>query len=71
MNAGQTMIIPLPGTSYDSHLWFVISDMAFCSVVPDHHRRFGEQAGCFVTRNREIGKLSQGFFRVKRSNDVL
>ena len=33
--------------------------------------RGGEQAGCFVTRNRETGKLSQGFFRVKRSNDVL
>lgn len=26
MNAGDTFIIPLPGTSYDSHLWMVISD---------------------------------------------
>ena len=26
MNAGDTIIIPLPDTSYDSHLWIVISD---------------------------------------------
>lgn len=26
MNAGDTIIIPEPGTSYDSHCWMVISD---------------------------------------------
>lgn len=26
MNAGDTMLIPLPSTSVDSHLWMVISD---------------------------------------------
>ena len=26
MNAGDTFLIPLPGTSLDSHLWMVISD---------------------------------------------
>ena len=26
MNAGDTFIIPMPGTSYDSHLWMLISD---------------------------------------------
>ena len=26
MNAGDTILIPLPDTSYDSHLWMVISD---------------------------------------------
>jgi hypothetical protein len=26
MNAGDTFLIPLPGTSLDSHLWVVISD---------------------------------------------
>jgi hypothetical protein len=26
MNAGDTFIIPVPGTSYDSHLWMLISD---------------------------------------------
>ena len=26
MNAGDTFLVALPGTSYDSHLWIVISD---------------------------------------------
>jgi hypothetical protein len=26
VNAGETIIIPLPDTSYDSHLWMVLSD---------------------------------------------
>ena len=33
MNAGDTLLVAEPGTSYDSHLWIVVSDP---SSDPDH-----------------------------------
>ncbi len=51
MNAGDTFLIPLPGTSYDSHLWMVISDPAIgehCVIVNFTTWRADKDQACIV-----------------------
>ena len=51
MTAGETIIIPLPGTSYDSHLWMVISDPAQgdeCVIVNFTSWRADKDQACIV-----------------------
>jgi hypothetical protein len=51
MNAGDTLVIPEPGTSYDSHLWMVISDPARgedCLIVNFTSWRADKDQACVV-----------------------
>ncbi len=51
MNAGDTLIIPLPGTSYDSHLWMIISDPTrgeACVLVNFTSWRADKDQACIV-----------------------
>jgi hypothetical protein len=51
VNAGDTILIPLPGTSYDSHLWMVISDPAIgehCVIVNFTTWRADKDQSCVV-----------------------
>ena len=55
MNAGDTIIIREPGTSYDSHLWMVISDPAQgedCVIVNFTSWRADKDQACVV----EVGE---------------
>lgn len=55
MNAGDTIIIPEPGTSYDSHLWMVISDPVCneeCLIVNFTSWRADKDQACVV----EVGE---------------
>jgi hypothetical protein len=51
VTAGDTIIIPLPGTSYDSHLWMVISDPSQgdeCVIVNFTSWRADKDQACVV-----------------------
>ncbi len=51
MNAGDTLLIPLPDTSLDSHLWMVISDPAQsdeCVIVSFTSWRADKDQACVV-----------------------
>jgi hypothetical protein len=51
MNAGDTIIVPQPGTSYDSHLWMVISDPTQgneCVIVNFTSWRADKDQACVV-----------------------
>ncbi|MCC6127399.1 MAG: hypothetical protein IT426_20770 [Pirellulales bacterium] len=51
MNAGDTILIDEPGTSYDSHLWMVISDPKQddrCLIVNFTSWRADEDQACVV-----------------------
>jgi hypothetical protein len=51
MNAGDTILIPEPGTSYDSHLWMVISDPTQgdeCVIVNFTSWRADKDQSCVV-----------------------
>jgi hypothetical protein len=51
MNAGDTILIPRPGTSYDSHLWMVISDPTQgdeCVIVNFTSWRADKDQSCIV-----------------------
>ncbi len=55
LNAGDTLIIPEPGTSYDSHLWMVISDPTlgeYCIIVNFTSWRADKDQACIV----EVGE---------------
>ena len=55
MNAGDTIIIIAPGTSYDCHLWMVISDPAQsedCLIVNFTSWRADKDQACVV----EVGE---------------
>jgi len=55
MNAGDTLVIPEPDTSYDSHLWMVISDPAQsdeCLIVNFTSWRADKDQACVV----EVGE---------------
>jgi hypothetical protein len=53
MNAGDTIIIPQPGTSYDSHCWMVISDPTQgdeCVIVNFTSWRADKDQACVVEK---------------------
>ena len=53
MKAGDTILIPTPKTSYDSHLWMVISDPSIdgrCVIVNFTSWRIDKEQACVLDK---------------------
>ena len=73
MNAGDTIIIPLPGTSYDSHCWMVISDPEQgdeCVIVNFTTWRADKDTACVVEAGEHCYVKHKTLVNFERPSDA-